>query len=152
MLMPKKRIRPQAIWARGRGVLQQPEMEKIRPEAKKATEDIDGCWAETVHDKFDKEGTAFFFFDQDGTVLETDSEFEFEWPDSSFAESPTIAKDSVNSKGFKMSSPNLPPGKCTATISGGLKNGVLKGKAQFHAQCAKLFKNVTFSVTPESCI
>lgn len=126
--------------------------EDTSPEAKKATEDIDGCWAETVHDKFDKEGTAFFFFDQDGTVLETDSEFEFEWPHSSFAESPTIAKDSVNSKGFKMSSPNLPPGKCTATISGGLKNGVLKGKAKFHARCAKLFKNVTFSVTPESCI
>jgi hypothetical protein len=125
--------------------------EDSSPEAK-AVEEIGGCWSGKVHDLFDGAGDAFFFFDQNGTVLETDSEFQFQWPDHSFAQAGMIVKGSVSSKGFKMTSPNLPPGKCNATISGSLRNGVLKGRVQFHEQCAKGFKDVTFSVKPEACL
>ena len=124
--------------------------EDSNPEAK-AVEEIGGCWSGKVHDKFSGAGDAFFFFDQNGTVLETDSEFQLQWPDHSFAQAGSIVKGSVSSKGFKMTSPNLPPGKCNATFSGGLRNGVLKGSVKFHEQCANGFKGVTFSVKAEAC-
>jgi hypothetical protein len=116
------------------------------PEAKLPI-NLSVCWYGTVKDKHDGKGSAFFAFDQDGTVLESDSNMSLEWPDMAFAEGPMAG--SVSAKGIKFEGS---VGTC-GTFSGSATGNASKltGKIKFIGECGTFLKDVTFKIKPGEC-
>jgi len=123
--------------------------ESSSPEAKAPPLSIEGCWEGSVNDKADGTGTLFLSFIQssNGKKLVSSSSFDFEWPDQAFAHGPM--KGTVTSKGFKFKG-NAGKG-CPVSGSGKGDESGMTGTAKFGGECARFFKNVTFSITP-GCI
>jgi hypothetical protein len=123
--------------------------ESSNREAKAPPLSIGGCWEGSVHDKADGTGSLFFGFIQssNGKKLLSSSSFDFEWPDQAFAHG--AMKGTVSSKGFKFKG-NAGKG-CPVSGSGKGDESGMTGTAKFGGECAKFFKNVTFSITP-GCI
>jgi hypothetical protein len=125
-----------------------PDPSSASPEAKTKVPplDIKGCWSGEVVDTGDGSGTATFQFDQNssGKKLVTGSTFNFQWADSAFARGPI--KGSVSSTGLK-SKGNAGRG-CNVSGSGTGDATALTGTIEFVGTCAKLFQDVTFSITP----
>ena len=116
------------------------------PEAKPPI-DLAECWDGTVKDKHDGKGTSFFGFDQDGSVLESDSGMSVQWPDTAYAYGPMSG--TVSSKGIKFEGS---VGACGTFSGSATGNGSkLKGKMKFTGQCAKYFKHVRFTIEPGPC-
>jgi hypothetical protein len=108
--------------------------------------DIKGCWSGEVVDTGDGSGAATFQFDQNssGKKLVIGSTFNFQWADSAFARGPI--KGSVSSTGLK-SKGNAGAG-CKVSGSGTGDATALTGTIEFVGTCARLFQDVTFSITP----
>jgi hypothetical protein len=108
--------------------------------------DIKGCWSGTVSDTGDGSGTATFQFDQNSNRKKVviGSTFNFQWADSAFARGPI--KGSVSSTGFKFK--GNAGGACKVSGTGTGDATALMGTFQFVGTCAKLFQDVTFSITP----
>jgi len=123
--------------------------ESSSPETQTPPLAIGGCWSGTVNDTADGTGTAVFGFVQssNGKILTHSSTFNFTWPDQSFAHG--AMKGTVTSKGFKFKG-NAGKG-CPVSGSGKGDESGMTGTAKFGGECAKFFKNVTFSITP-GCI
>jgi hypothetical protein len=106
--------------------------------------DVSGNWCGTVKDKHDGKGTATFFLDQSGTTLLGDSDYDFEWPDTSFAFGPLTG--SVNPNGFKF---NGQAGQgCSVTGTANGNGSRLKGAVKFHGQCKKFFGSGPLIISP----
>ena len=120
--------------------------EDSNPEAKPPI-DLSRCWYGTVKDKHDGKGSAYFGFDQDGSMLESDSGMSLEWPDMAYAYGPMSG--TVSAKGIKFEGS---VGACGTFSGSATGNGSkLKGKMKFSGECATYFKDVTFTIEPGTC-
>jgi hypothetical protein len=134
---------PEGAWSAGSNANSE---ESSSPDMKAPPLIIAGCWQGDVQDKHDGTGTANFGFFQNpsGKKLVASSSFDFEWPDQSFAHGPI--KGTVTSKGFKFKG-NAGKGCPVHGSASGDETG-MTGTAKFGGECAKFFKDVTFSITP----
>jgi hypothetical protein len=108
--------------------------------------DIKGCWSGTVMDTDDDLGTATFEFHQNSNhkQLRISSTFDFQWPDTAFAHGPM--KGPVSSTGFNFSGN---AGTDCAVVGSAMGDATaLSGTVEFGGDCATLFQDVTFSITP----
>ncbi len=126
-----------------------PDSDGAIPDAKKAKAspmNIKGCWSGEVDDGGDGSGTATFQFEQNSNrkKLVIGTTFNFQWPDSAFAEGPL--KGSVSSTGIKFN--GNAGANCTISGSGAGDATSLTGTFEFAGTCATLFQDVTFTITP----
>jgi hypothetical protein len=106
--------------------------------------DVSGNWCGAVRDKHDGKGTATFLFDQSGTMLLGGSDYDFEWPDTSFAFGPLTG--SVSSKGIKFV--GQAGAGCSVSGSATIHGSKLIGHVKFHQKCAKFFGGGSLSISP----
>lgn len=106
--------------------------------------DVSGGWCGTVKDKHDGKGSATFFFDQSGTTLLGDSDYDFEWADGSFAFGPLTG--TVNSKGIKFV--GQAGAGCSVSGSAKIHGSKLVGSVKFHQKCAKFFGGGPLKIEP----
>lgn len=108
--------------------------------------EIKGCWSGEVDDAGDGVGTATIEFNQKSNrkKLAIGSMFNFQWPDSAFAEGPM--KGTVSATGFKFT--GNAGAQCAVTGSGTGDATTMTGNVVFTGSCATFFQDVTFSITP----
>jgi hypothetical protein len=111
---------------------------------------IKGCWSGDVEATLEGTGTATFHFDQNsnGKKLVGKSKFDFDWTaDSAFALGPI--RGSVSSSGFQFNATVVNAGEvCEVSGSGAGDATELTGTVEFGGDCATIFEDVTFSITP----
>ncbi len=111
---------------------------------------IKGCWSGEIEATLEGTGPVTFDFDQNSNrkKLVKHSMFDFEWPaDSAFARGPM--KGSVNSSGFQFNATVVNAGEeCQVTGSATGDATELTGTVEFGGDCATIFQDVTFSITP----
>jgi hypothetical protein len=108
--------------------------------------DISGCWSGTVTDTADGSGTPTFEFRQSGNLkkLALGSTFNLEWSDSAMAKGPL--KGSVTSTGFTFKGDAGANCKVSGSAVG--DDTALTGSIVFTGNCADLFQDVAFTITP----
>lgn len=108
--------------------------------------EIKGCWSGEVDDSGDGAGAASVEFNQKSNrkKLVIGSTFNFQWPDSAFAEGPI--KGTVSATGFKFT--GNAGAQCTVSGSGTGDATTMTGIVAFTGPCAAFFQDVTFSITP----
>ncbi len=111
---------------------------------------INGCWSGEIEATLEGTGTVTFLFDQNSNrkKLVKRSTFDFEWPaDSAFARGPM--KGSVSTSGFQFNATVINAGEsCQISGSGTGDATGLTGTVEFGEECATIFQDVTFSITP----
>jgi hypothetical protein len=110
---------------------------------------IKGCWSGDVMDTGDDSGTATFVLHQNSNLkqLRIGSTFDFQWPDSAFAHGPM--KGVVSSTGFNFT--GNAGVDCAVSGSAVGDATALTGTVEFEGDCATIFQDVAFSITP-GCI
>jgi len=107
---------------------------------------IKGCWSGSVTDTGDGTGTAMFVFHQNGNhkKIIIGTTFMFQWADSAMARGPL--KGSVTATGFTVKG----NAGITCQITGNATGNAtaLMGAFTFTGDCASIFQDVTFSITP----
>jgi hypothetical protein len=107
---------------------------------------IKGCWSGHVMDSGDGLGTAAFQFEQNSNrkKLVIGSTFNFGWSDGAAARGPMKGK--VTSTGFTFT--GNAGTECAVTGNGMGDDTALTGTFEFTGDCAAIFQDVTFSITP----
>lgn len=107
---------------------------------------IKGCWSGDVVDTGDGSGAATVQFHQNSNhkKLIIGSTFDFQWADSAMARGPM--KGTVSATGFKFKG-NAGVG-CAVSGSGVGDATALTGTVEFVGDCAPIFQDVTFTITP----